>query len=50
MKTALQLTVSSVLGLALIGLALFWPGGTFDYCQAGVFLGLFVILSAVSTV
>ena len=50
MKTALQLTVSSVLGLALIGLALFWPGGTFDYWQAWVFLGIFVILSAVYTV
>ena len=34
MKTALQVTVSSVLGIALIGLALFWPAGRFDYWQA----------------
>jgi protein-S-isoprenylcysteine O-methyltransferase Ste14 len=50
MKTALQVTVSSVLGLALIGLALFWPAGTFDYWQAWVFLGIFVVLSAIYTV
>ena len=50
MKTALQLTVSSVLGLAFFGLALFWPAGTFDYWQAWVFLGIFVILSAAYTV
>ena len=50
MKTALQVTTSSVLGLALIGLALFWPAGTFDYWQAWVFLGVFVVLSAVYTV
>ena len=50
MTTALQVTVSSVLGLALIGLALFWPAGTFDYWQAWVFLGIFVVLSAIYTV
>ena len=50
MKTALQVTVSSVLGLALIGLALFWPAGTFDYWQAWVFLGIFVVLSVICTV
>ena len=47
MKTALQATTSSVIGLALIGLALFWPAGTFDYWQAWVFLGVFVVLSAI---
>jgi protein-S-isoprenylcysteine O-methyltransferase Ste14 len=50
MKTALQGTATSVLGIALIGLALFWPAGTFDYWQAWVFLGVFVFLSAVYTV
>jgi uncharacterized membrane protein YidH (DUF202 family) len=50
MKTALQVTVSSVLGLALIGLALFWPAGRFDCWQAWVFLGIFVVLSAIYTV
>jgi protein-S-isoprenylcysteine O-methyltransferase Ste14 len=50
MKTALQVTASSVIGLALFGLALFWPAGTLDYWQAWVFLGIFVVLSAVYTV
>jgi protein-S-isoprenylcysteine O-methyltransferase Ste14 len=50
MKTALRVTVSSVLGLALFGLALFWPAGTFDYWQAWLFLGIFVVLSAIYTV
>jgi protein-S-isoprenylcysteine O-methyltransferase Ste14 len=50
MKTALQVTVSSVLGMALFGLALFWPAGTFDYWQAWVFLGIFVLISAIYTV
>jgi protein-S-isoprenylcysteine O-methyltransferase Ste14 len=49
MKTALQVTVSSVVGLAVIGLALFWPAGTFNYWQAWVFVGIFVILSAAYT-
>jgi protein-S-isoprenylcysteine O-methyltransferase Ste14 len=50
MKTALQVTTSSVLGLALIALALFWPAGTFDYWQAWAFLGMFVGLSVTYTV
>ena len=50
MKTALQVTASSVVGLVLMGLALFWPAGTLDYWQAWVFLGVFVVLSAVYTV
>ena len=42
MKTAIQVTMTSVLGLALIALTLFWPAGTFDYWQAWVFFGIFV--------
>ncbi len=49
MKTAVQVTTSSVLALALIGVALFWPAGTFDYWQAWLFLGIFVVLSVVYT-
>jgi protein-S-isoprenylcysteine O-methyltransferase Ste14 len=45
MKTALQATMSSVLSLALMALALFWPAGTFDYWQAWTFFGIFVGLS-----
>ena len=50
MKTALQVTASSVVSFALFALALFWPAGTFDYWQAWVFLGLFVTLSVIYTV
>ena len=42
--------VTQCLDFALIGLALFWPAGTFDYWQAWVFLGIFVVLSAIYTV
>src|SRR5689334_1890889 len=45
MKTALEATMSSVLSLALMALALFWPAGTFDYWQAWIFFGIFVGLS-----
>ena len=41
MKMALQVTTTSLLGLALIALALFWPAGTFDYWQAWVFIAVF---------
>jgi protein-S-isoprenylcysteine O-methyltransferase Ste14 len=50
MKTALQVTTSSVVGLGLIAVALFWPAGTFDYWQAWAFLGMFVALSVIYTV
>ncbi len=50
MKTALQVTTSSILSLALMALALFWPAGTFDYWQAWVFFGMFVGLSLIYTV
>jgi protein-S-isoprenylcysteine O-methyltransferase Ste14 len=47
MKTALQVTTSSVFALALMALALFWPAGTVDYWQAWVFFGTFVALSVI---
>lgn len=50
MKTAIQMTVTSVLSLALMALALFWPAGTLDYWQAWVFFGVFVAMSVISTV
>jgi len=50
MKIGLQIATTSLLGLALIGLALFWPAGTFGYWQAWVFLGIFVVLSVIYTV
>jgi protein-S-isoprenylcysteine O-methyltransferase Ste14 len=50
MKTALQATAISVLGLLAFGLALFWPAGTFDYWQAWVFIAVFAALSLIYTV
>ena len=50
MKMALQVTTTSLLGLALIALALFWPAGTFDYWQAWVFFAMFVTLSVIYVV
>jgi protein-S-isoprenylcysteine O-methyltransferase Ste14 len=50
MKTAIQVTASTIFSLALIGVALFWPAGTFDYWQAWVFFGIFVGLSVIYTV
>ncbi|MDT5018740.1 MAG: hypothetical protein QOD39_4900 [Mycobacterium sp.] len=50
MKTAAQLTTSTVFALALIGVSLFWPAGTLDYWQAWVFFGIYVGLSVIYTV
>jgi protein-S-isoprenylcysteine O-methyltransferase Ste14 len=50
MKTTVQATVFSVVGLALFVVALFWPAGTFDYWQAWVYLGGFVVLGTIYTV
>jgi protein-S-isoprenylcysteine O-methyltransferase Ste14 len=50
MKTALQVTTSSLVALGLIALALFFPAGTFDYWQAWVFFGMFVGLSVIYVV
>jgi len=50
MKTAVQVTSSSIFALALIALALFWPAGTLAYWQAWVFFGIFVGVSLVYTV
>jgi protein-S-isoprenylcysteine O-methyltransferase Ste14 len=50
MKTSVQATLFSVIGFALFGVALFWPAGTFDYWQAWVFIGIFVVLGIVYTI
>jgi protein-S-isoprenylcysteine O-methyltransferase Ste14 len=49
MKTAVQVVTTSVLGLALIAVTLFWPAGTIHYWQAWVFFGMFVGLSVIFT-
>jgi len=41
MKTGVQVAVSSVVGLAVLGLLLFVPAGTLNYWQAWVFMAVF---------
>src|SRR4051812_40950107 len=41
MKTGVQVAVSSVVGLAVLGLLLFVPAGTLNYWQAWVFIAVF---------
>ena len=43
MKTALQMTATSLVGLAVFGSLLFWPAGTFRYWQAWVFMAVFTV-------
>ena len=50
MKTGVRLTASSVGGLALLGLLLFLPAGTFNYWQAWIFIAVFTIATLVPTV
>lgn len=47
MKLILQALASGVFGLLFFGLALFWPAGTFDYWQAWVFIGVFLVATMV---
>jgi protein-S-isoprenylcysteine O-methyltransferase Ste14 len=50
MKIVLQAVASSLIGLALFGLWLFLPAGTFNYWQAWVFIAVFAISTAVPTI
>ncbi|TVS88490.1 methyltransferase family protein [Mycobacterium helveticum] len=50
MKTAVRLTTSSILGLALFGLVLFLPAGTLDYWQAWLFIAVFSVVTTVPTI
>ena len=47
MKLAVRLTLSSVVGLALLGLILFVPAGTLKYWQAWVFIAVFTVATTV---
>jgi protein-S-isoprenylcysteine O-methyltransferase Ste14 len=47
MRTALQMVATSLFGLAIVGLLLFWPAGTFNYWQAWVFIAVFTICTQV---
>jgi protein-S-isoprenylcysteine O-methyltransferase Ste14 len=50
MKTIVQLAASSILGLALVGLLLFWPAGTLNYWQAWVFIGVFTAATIIPSI
>jgi protein-S-isoprenylcysteine O-methyltransferase Ste14 len=47
MKTAVQLTLSSVVGFVALGLILFVPAGTLKYWQAWVFMAVFTVATIV---
>lgn len=47
MKLVVQAVGSGVLGLVFFGLTLFGPAGTFDYWQAWVFIGVFLVATLV---
>jgi protein-S-isoprenylcysteine O-methyltransferase Ste14 len=50
MKTGLQLTASSVLGIAATGWILFWPAGTLHYWQGWLFIAVFAAATIVPTI
>lgn len=50
MQTAIRLTASSILGLAVFALLLFVPAGTLDYWQAWVFMAVFTAASLLPTI
>jgi protein-S-isoprenylcysteine O-methyltransferase Ste14 len=50
MNTVPRAVASSVFGLALLGLVLFYPAGTFHYWQAWVFIAAFMAVTTVPTI
>lgn len=50
MKTGLQATLAGLLILAMVGLLLFLPAGTFNYWQAWVFIAILTLSSGVLTI
>ena len=47
MKVALQTVASSLGGLVLFGLLVFWPAGTFDYWQGWAFIAVFAAATTI---
>lgn len=47
LKLIVQTAVSAVIGVVLLGIALFGTAGTFDYWQAWVFIGVFLVATLV---
>jgi protein-S-isoprenylcysteine O-methyltransferase Ste14 len=50
MKILLQTLASVPIGLAVFGLMVFWPAGTFDYWQGWLFIAVFAIATLVPSV
>ena len=47
MKIALQTIASTLIGLAVFGLFVFWPAGTFDYWQGWTFIAVFAAATTI---
>lgn len=50
MKIALRALTSSVIGLVLFALLVFWPAGTFDYWQGWVFIAVFAVSTTIPSI
>lgn len=50
MKTGVQAAASSVIGLAVLGLMLFLPAGTFNYWQAWAFAATFTAATTIPSI
>jgi protein-S-isoprenylcysteine O-methyltransferase Ste14 len=50
MKILLQTLASVPIGLAVFGLMVFWPAGTFDYWQGWLFIAVFAIATLVPSI
>jgi protein-S-isoprenylcysteine O-methyltransferase Ste14 len=47
MKIALKTIASTLIGLAVFGLLVFWPAGTFDYWQGWAFIAVFAAATTI---
>ncbi len=47
MKIALQTIASTLIGLAVFGLLVFWPAGTFDYWRGWTFIAVFAAATTI---
>jgi protein-S-isoprenylcysteine O-methyltransferase Ste14 len=50
MKVARQAIASSLIGLIVFGLMVFWPAGTFDYWQGWAFIAVFAASTLIPSV
>ena len=50
MKTALQAALTTVIGLAVFLLMVFWPAGTFDYWRGWAFIAVFAAATTIPSI